>query len=562
MGISKWKGGLVGLAAAGLIASAAPAAHAACGDANNNGNVDAGDATLLLQYVAGLNAGTTFCGGAGAADANCLDLNHDGSADVADLVLLLNRVAGNPTLFFCSGAPTPLACGSTVHAGTIGSNVTLPADCDTFVDGTVLVAPGVVVTVQPGATVKGRKTSTDGTPSVLVFLPGARINAAGTPAKPIIFTSDQAPGSRGIGDWGGIVLNGRAPVNCPGGECVAEGLTGITFGGNAPNDSSGILTYARLEFSGIELSPDNELNILSQNGVGRGTTINHVEANWGFDDDFEWFGGTVNEKYLVAAAPGDDGLDWQLGFTGSVQFAIVAQSSGNSDNNGRHGIEADNNESGFDFLPRSNPAFCNITLLGTNAQPAGIGSGPSGRRGMLLRRGTGGRLRNMLIGDFTEAGLQLADNATGNQACANSTTLGTGLTIDHTTFFGNGPGGAVQANGNAGGNCAGNGGLTGPQNWFNLNGAAGNVTPAAYNQTNAAPAGLSSNPYPTSNTTLQYIPNAGSSADGTGTSCVPLDPTWFDATSWQGAFKPGATADAEDFNGNWLHSAFVGFETN
>ena len=554
MGIKTWKRGLVGLAAAAILAAAAPA-HAACGDANNNGNLDAGDASLLLQYIAGLNPGTSYCGGIGAAAAGCLDLNNDTTADVADLVILLNKIAGNSTLFFCTGTPTPIACNSVI-SNNITNNVTFPSGCDTFIDGTVLVSNGVVVTVQPGATVKGKKTSSNGTPSVLVFLRGAKINAAGTAAQPILFTSDQAPGSRAIGDWGGVVLNGKAPVNCTGGECVAEGLTGITFGGTDPNDSSGILTYARLEFSGVELSPDNELNILTQNGLGRGTTINHVQANYGFDDCFEWFGGTVNEKYLIASAPGDDGLDWQLGYTGSVQYAIVMQNANNSDNNGRHGIEADNNENGFDFAPRSNPAFCNITLLGTKAQPPGIGTGSGGRRGMLLRRGTGGRLQNFIVGDFTEAGVQLADNPTAAQACVAGPALNTGLTIRNAVFFDNGASGNTMANGNTTTPCT-------PAQWYNLLGASNNVTPATTGgSTGAAPAGLSSNPYPSSRTTTQYVPNAGSSADGTGTSCTSLDPTWFDATTYLGAFKPGATAPAEDASGNWLNSSFVQFDVN
>src|SRR5262249_35658986 len=125
----------------------------------------------------------------------------------------------------------------------------------------------------------------------------ARINAIGTPAAPIVFTSDQPEGGRNVGDWGGIVLNGRAPTNClADGSCLAEGLTGVVFGGPEANDTNGALSYVRIEFDGRQVAPDNALDVLSLNGVGRSTVVNHVQTNVGFDDCIEWFGGTVNAK--------------------------------------------------------------------------------------------------------------------------------------------------------------------------------------------------------------------------------------------------------------------------
>ncbi len=557
MRLMKWKGFLTGIAALALVAgTVAPSPAATCGDANNNGGLDAGDGALLLQFVAGLNPGTGLCGGAGVL--NCLDLNNDGNVDVSDLVILLNLVAGNPTIFQCTGTGTTLACGSNIQ-GNVNSNIKLSA-CTYTVDGTVLVQPNVVISIDPGATIKGKKASFNASPSVLVFLRDSKINAPGTAASPIIFTSDQAPGSRGIGDWGGVVLNGRAPVNCPGGSCAAEGLTGIQFGGNRPNDSSGIITFARLEFSGIELSPDNELNIFTQNGVGRGTVLNHIQANHGFDDCIEWFGGTVNEKYLVSSSCGDDMLDWQLGYTGSVQYALAIQNSNNTDTNGRHGFEGDNNENGFGFSPRSNPKFCNVTLVGTKTQ--GGTPGQAGRRGALLRRGTGGKISNVIITDFTESGIRIDNPETTAQACDNTTTLhpdsagSPSLSVRNTILFDNGPAapGNVEIQVAASSNCNA-AQLLGLWNTNN------NVQPAGVNDLGPDP--LINRAYPVVSNTTNYIPSTPGPADGgVSTGCGSLDPAWMDDVHYIGAFQPGNTTPGDA--GNWLDqgTGWISFVTN
>src|SRR5262249_24443183 len=161
-----WKGILAGIVGLALVAGSAPRAFAsACGDANNNGGLDAGDGALLLQYVALLNDGTTLCGGAGVN--NCLHLDADSRRDASDLVILLNLIAGNPTIFQCTGPGNVLVCNATL-SGDLTQNTQLQA-CTYFVDGLVKIQPNVVLSVAPGATVKGKKTSTDGSPSVLVF---------------------------------------------------------------------------------------------------------------------------------------------------------------------------------------------------------------------------------------------------------------------------------------------------------------------------------------------------------------------------------------------------------
>src|ERR671910_2877234 len=154
--------------------------------------------------------------------------------------------------------------------------------------GAVFVAEGATLNIQAGTRVIGES----GSVGTLIVLRGGRLNAIGTREQPIVFTSDQPVGQRARGDWGGIIINGRAPVNIPGGEGVGEADTGV-YGGDDPNDNSGSMRYVRVEFAGTEFSPDNELNGIEFQGVGRGTTVDHVQIHMNRDDAFEWFGGTA-----------------------------------------------------------------------------------------------------------------------------------------------------------------------------------------------------------------------------------------------------------------------------
>jgi len=287
-----------------------------------------------------------------------------------------------------------------VVSGNITSNTTWTNNgLGYLLQGTVRVQSPAVLTIQAGAVIYG-ENATVGT---LIIEQGARIMATGTPNQPIIFTSDALPGTQTRGQWGGVVLNGRAPVNCgtPGGSCEGEGGSG-TYGGNDPDDSSGTLRYARIEFAGHEFSPDNELNALTQNGVGSGTVIEYVQCHRGEDDGFEWFGGTVNDRYIVATDCADDHFDWQVGWRGKVQYGIARPAGDRGDK----AIEADNYEFGFDNTPRSNPTLANLTLIGPGAAAA------AGTNGIHLRRGTAGTIMNSIITNFRRPGIDLDDDAT------------------------------------------------------------------------------------------------------------------------------------------------------
>ena len=291
-------------------------------------------------------------------------------------------------------------------SGPQAVSLTLSASNNYLLRGKVNMLAGTTLTIPAGTYLFGEKATT----GYLVIDRGAKIFVNGTKAAPVVLTSDQDPtiGAMAAGDNGGVVIHGRALANCAntaaGDSCVSEGGAGY-FGGNNDNDDSGVIRYMRIEYSGKELSPNNELNSLTMNAVGRSTTIEYVEAFMGSDDAFEWFGGTARCSHLVAAGQDDDGLDWQLGFRGRVQYAVVQQHPLRGDK----GIEADNSEFNFAAPTRSNPIMTNLTLIGTN--PPNTGS-VSPNRGIHLRRGTAGTILNSVIVGFRGPGLDLSDPET------------------------------------------------------------------------------------------------------------------------------------------------------
>jgi hypothetical protein len=285
-------------------------------------------------------------------------------------------------------------------------SLTLSASNNYLLRGKVNMLAGTTLTIPAGTYLFGEKATT----GYLVIDRGAKIFVNGTKAAPVVLTSDQDPsiGAMAAGDNGGVVIHGRAIANCAntagGDSCTSEGGAGF-FGGGNDADNSGSIRYMRIEYSGKELSPNNELNSLTMNAVGTGTSIEYVEAYFGSDDAFEWFGGTARCKHLVAAGQDDDGLDWQLGYRGRVQYAVVQQHPLRGDK----GIEADNSEFNFAAPNRSNPIMTNLTLIGTN--PPNTGS-VTPNRGIHLRRGTAGTIVNSVVLGFRGPGLDLSDPET------------------------------------------------------------------------------------------------------------------------------------------------------
>jgi hypothetical protein len=280
--------------------------------------------------------------------------------------------------------------------------------------GAVFVAEGATLNIQAGTRVIGES----GSVGTLIVLRGGRLNAIGTREAPIVFTSDQPVGSRARGDWGGIIINGRAPVNIEGGEGVGEADTGV-YGGDDPNDNSGSMRYVRVEFAGVEFSPDNELNGIAFQGVGRGGSYEFIQVHMNRDDALEWFGGTADIKYAVASNAADDSFDWTFGWSGRAQFIAIHQRGDDADN----GIEADNNEFNNNLLPRSNPQIYNITMCGDPDR----NEGPESARAANLRRGTAFTIRNFLVTGFKTNGFQIEAGATVAQIENGTSQMGAGV---------------------------------------------------------------------------------------------------------------------------------------
>lgn len=221
-----------------------------------------------------------------------------------------------------------------------------------------------VLNIAPGTVIKGDKL----TKGCLIVVPGGKLNAVGTAAEPIVFTSRMAPGLRAAGDWGGLVLVGKAPVNQS--TAVVEGLTReVAYGTTAiptrnAADNSGKLQFVRIEFAGIPLLPDKEINGLTMCAVGSSTIIDHIQVSYCGDDSFEWFGGNVNAKYLIAYLGLDDEFDTDYGFTGNVQFALGVRNPRVADVSTSNGFESDNDGTGTTASPKTAPVFSNVTLIG------------------------------------------------------------------------------------------------------------------------------------------------------------------------------------------------------
>jgi hypothetical protein len=280
------------------------------------------------------------------------------------------------------------------------SAITFDADTIYAFIGKVTIPAGASLTIEPGTLCIGENASS----GYLVIDRGAQIFANGTPANPIVMTTDLEPPI--VGGWGGLVIHGRAVANCAdclgGASCISEGGAG-EFCGTDDCDNSGSMQYVIVGYAGVEISTDNELNAFTFNGVGANGTFRYLQAHQGSDDLFEWFGGKMNARYLVGTGGDDDGVDWQMGFRGTVQNVVVQRYPGNP--LADKCIEADNNENGFDAPCRSNPLIANATFIGTN------GAG-NDQYGVHFRRGTDVQFFNSIIAYQNNRAVRVSDNAT------------------------------------------------------------------------------------------------------------------------------------------------------
>ncbi|RKG96736.1 hypothetical protein D7V97_35170 [Corallococcus sp. CA053C] len=266
----------------------------------------------------------------------------------------------------------------------------------------VFVEKGTL-TIEAGTTILGDQGS------ALVVTREAKLNAVGTAEKPIVFTSSQAAGARAAGDWGGVVLLGKARINVAGGENTIEGFFATSgdlktkYGGTDDAHDCGKLKYARIEFAGYELAEDNELNGLTTGACGSATDIDYVQVHKGADDGVEMFGGTAGLKHIVITQPDDDGLDYDLGYRGKVQFLVVQQNA----TVGNRGIEASGNKNDNAAQPHTMPEIWNATFIGSGRA---AGTTPA-QEGLVFNTGAGTLLRNVIVASFADKAIDVDGTA-------------------------------------------------------------------------------------------------------------------------------------------------------
>jgi hypothetical protein len=374
----------------------------------------------------------------------------------------------------------------------------------TLSGGFIYVTNNATLTIEPGTIVKGDQAT-------LVITRGAKIIAEGTATQPIVFTSARPAGQqRSPGDWGGIIICGKAPVNDPAGERLGEGgidpVKGL-YGGTDVNDNSGVLKYVRIEYAGVAYQPNNETNSLTMGGVGLGTTIDYVQVSYGGDDGFEWFGGTVNCKHLVVNKTVDDMFDTDYGFTGRIQFAVGVSDSLVADVSGSNGFESDNDAGGTTNSPITKPIFSNVSIFGPRATSSSTGFNSNFKRALHLRRSSSTCTYNSIFVGFP-TGLKIDGTTTGNNCTSgtlqfkNNIIAGSSQPLDSTSL------------------------TFGMKNWFNSNGNSILTNPQDVQS-------IAPFSYTAPNFLLQVGSPASTGADFTAPN---LNNPFFETTSYRGAF--------------------------
>jgi hypothetical protein len=293
---------------------------------------------------------------------------------------------------------------TTTLTGNINTTTTLTSDKVWTLKGYVYVTDGAKLIIQPGTTI----VSDVAEKGALCIERGSQIIAEGTQSKPIVFTSGRPEGQRSPGDWGGIVILGRAKTNRSS-EPTIEGGIGRPYGGTNDSDNSGVMRYVRIEYAGIAAMPNSEINALTLGGVGNGTILENIQTIYANDDAFEFFGGTVNGKNLYAFATADDDFDFDFGYTGMITNGVAKRDpqfvdSGDAGN----GVECDNDGTGSAAQPYTHPKLFNMILVGPNVSTALANH----NLGLRFRRSTQFTMKNSVVWGWMKGGLSLESNET------------------------------------------------------------------------------------------------------------------------------------------------------
>ena len=339
---------------------------------------------------------------------------------------ILALTAGLITSCSSNDNPTPSSPSSSTFTadannfqGTINDGeVTLDATKVYKLSGKIQVNSGATLTIPAGTVIQG----TGGTSAYIAIAQGGKLNVNGTAAKPVVMTSGLA--TKNAGDWGGLVICGKAPINrVTGGTSTAQSeVADLTYGGTVAADNSGSIKYLRIEYAGAAFNSEKEFNGMSLFGVGSGTTIDFVEFYHGADDGIEFFGGTVNTSNLVSIGNEDDQFDWTEGWNGTNTNWYGKLGFGK----GNRGVEADNFELGYSNTPIANPTITNLSLVGPGSAPT-TGTWLE-NDAMKLRRGTKGVFTNVFF-----SGWKVGFNVENDETIANIPTSLKAVNVNYTT---------------------------------------------------------------------------------------------------------------------------------
>jgi hypothetical protein len=405
--------------APGGFASSAVTATGGTAVIKTDGNPGETEGTIVVEYTAGTTAG------AGGVTLTITDNANQTSSATA--LLNLTLTAQTITL-----------------EGNITTNTTLDATKRYLIKGKVYVNAPAKLTIPAGTLLMGDKDS-DGT---LIINRGASIDAQGTASNPIVMTSAAPKGFRNRGDWGGLVILGKA-YNSNSASATIEGITasagsengvyGPGAGSSTDNDNSGTLKYVRIEFAGIALSQDNELNSLTLGSVGSGTTIDHIMVSYGNDDAYEWFGGSVNHKYLIAYSTIDDDFDTDRGYNGKVQYALVVRDPAVADFSGSRAWESSSNNSATaptvgGTARHSAPKFSHVTVLGPLLFRTAATINGFYRAALEVNSNSAIQIHNSIIAGFPNSTnfATAGSTVTGNVFVANTTQAAAGAALPAT----------------------------------------------------------------------------------------------------------------------------------
>lgn len=353
-----------------------------------------------------------------------------------------------------------------VPAGNITTNTTWTKDkiyvlngfvrvgTDQLSGGTPVVSATATLTIEAGTVIYGATGTPGGT---LIIHRGSKLIANGTAAEPIVFTSEQAVGQKKSGDWGGVVICGKADINATGSGFVTHtnelegGYGGYYGGGAAPDaaDNSGSLQYVRIEYAGYPINPNQEINGLTLGGVGNGTTVKFIQVTYSNDDSYEWFGGTVYASNLIAYKGIDDDFDTDFGFSGAVQFGLGIRDALIADQSGSNGFESDNDGAGSTNTPKTSAVFSNMTIIGPKAT-SGLTIGTQFQNGAHLRRNSELKIINSFITAYPTGIFIDGTQGTSTVGNANAGTLilNKNILAGVTNWGGNGFGTATNADEN------------------------------------------------------------------------------------------------------------------